>query len=154
MKERRKVHTWLDCSMHEGGGRFLVPVLGNVLKVLYRVTFRKSLLPFCCWLNTVAKGNARSFHISEVWTEIILVLMRWPPHVYFSLPKMCWCAEAWPSQSIALPSKGEVVFRGSLSRKPDKNEPAVQTRVRGLGPDSDGSFHVQGKCKTNELNWI
>lgn len=135
------------------------------LTLLY-MTLRKSLLPFCGRLNAILGTNLDFFFIyychnsghimyeGEGYWEYVLVLMRWPPCVYFSLLRLAGVLESRcvTGQSITVLPKAH-----SCSVVPcwDKNEPAVQRGVWGVGPGASSLLYVQGEYKKKSENqWM
>lgn len=129
------------------------------LKTLYRMTFRKSLLPFCGCLNAISETSLDFFKIPWIATllmdegdgEHVLVLMRWPPCVYFSLLKL---AGVWELRCVTGQSITVLPEARSSSQVPcwEKNEPAIQRGVWGVGPGAGSLLHVQGEYKKSREN--
>lgn len=120
------------------------------------MTFRKSLLPFWGCLGVISSPtfdfseNTTHRHITYGWgrlricvgfNEVTSLTVLLPP-VEPGRPVEAW--QVSPRLHFQKHSRGaEVPCR-------DKNEPAVQRAVRGVGPGASGFFYEQGEWEGGE----
>lgn len=130
--------------------------------VVYRKTLRKSLLPFCGCLSAVLETSfdflentwiaTLSMEEAEEGREHVWVVMRWPSCVYFSLLKLAGVLELQRMTGQSITVLPEECSRSEVPCW-DRNEPAVQTGVWGVGPGTSGLLYVPGEYKKNKKQY-
>lgn len=122
------------------------------LRLLYRMTLRKSLFPFCGWLSVISRTsldffeNIMNCHITYGW-RILRICAGFNEVTSLSvlLPvEAGWCVEAWRVRLWLYFQKHTCAQRFPVEIK---NEPAVQRGVWGVGPGASSLLFVQGECK-------